>query len=255
MTARRWPDPRGAALPVLVLVCLEALLRGFQVRSDSIALPSEILKSLAEGLRDGVILQATLQTLWCAASGVVLASAAGILFGAVLGLSRVLSELAHVPVESLRHLPPVALMPIVILVLGLGAPMEIAVVAFTCFWPMLLLTRAAVAGVEPRLLEVARVLQLGKTKTIASIVLPAAAPRVMVAFRLAVGIALIVSITTEIAANPLGLGYLMVKAQQELQPARLFAGLVWLALLGWTVNAAMLQLERVAMAGRRRGRA
>lgn len=247
-----WRKARGAVLPILVLIGLESGFRAFDVRSDSLAAPSAVLRSLVEGVADGALLRATAMTLWCALAGVALASFAGILLGAVLGLSRILSELAQVPVESLRHLPPVALMPIVILVLGLGVPMEVSIVAFTCFWPVLLLTRAAVAGVEPRLLEVARVLQLGARRTLVRIVLPAAAPRIMVAVRLAVGIALIVAITTEIAANPLGLGYLMVKAQQELQPARLFAGLVWLALLGWTTNALMLRLERAATPGPRR---
>lgn len=244
MNRRALPDPRGAALPVGALVVLELALRTLDLRSDSLALPSEVAQSLASGLADGDIVKATLQTLWCAVSGAVLAAFAGIVLGSLLGLSRWLTELAHVPVESLRHIPPVALMPIVILVLGLGAPMEIVVVAFTCFWPMLLLTRAAVAGVEPRLLEVARVLQLGRWRTVRRVVLPAASPRVLVAFRLTLGIALIVSITTEIAANPLGLGYLMVKAQQELQPARLYAGLAWLAALGWSLNAGLLYLER-----------
>jgi len=122
--------------------------------------------------------------------------------------------------------------------------MEILVVAFTCFFPMLILTRAAVANVEPRLLEVAKVLDLSLLQQCGKIILPAAAPRIFTAFRLTVGIALVVSITVEIAANPYGLGYAMMSAQQNLQPAHVLAFLFWIGLLGWAMNGLLLRLQK-----------
>ena len=89
-------------------------------------------------------------------------------------------------------------------------------------------------------------LRMGRLATVRKIVLPAAAPRVAVALRLAAGISLIVAVTTEIAANPIGLGYAMVQAQQELQPARMYACLAWLALLGGLLNALLLRVEGAA---------
>jgi NitT/TauT family transport system permease protein len=234
---------RGAVLPLLCLVLFELGLRAFDVRSDSLALPNEVLRALGHGLVDASVLHATAETLACAFAGLTLGGGAGVILGALLGLSRAASSLAWAPAESLRHLPPVALLPIATLVLGQGLRMEIALVAFTCFWPVLLLTQAAVGGVEPRLLEVARVLRLSRRATVAKIVLPAAVARIAVAIRLATGIALIVAVTTEVAANPFGIGYAMVRAQTELQPATMFAYLVWLALLGWALNAGMNRLS------------
>ena len=83
-----------------------------------------------------------------------------------------------------------------------------------CVWPLLILTRAAVAGVEPRLMEVARALRLGLAARVFKIIVPAALPRIFVAFRLAAGIALIVAVTVEIAVNPLGLGEGIMTAGQ-----------------------------------------
>lgn len=237
----RW---RGAAVPILALVAAEILLRVTGMRSDSIALPSEVLRALAVGLVDTSVFVATAQTLVCALAGLLIGGGAGLVLGALLGLSRIAAGLAWAPVESLRHLPPVALLPIATLVFGQGLRMEMSLVAFTCFWPVLLLTQAAVAGVEPRLLDVACTLRLGKLRTVAKIVLPASAARVAVALRLATGIALIVAVTTEIAANPVGIGYAMVRSQAELQPAPMYAHLLWLALLGWALNAAMTRLEQ-----------
>jgi NitT/TauT family transport system permease protein len=75
-------------------------------------------------------------------------------------------------------------------------------------------------------------------------VLPAALPRVFVAFRLCVGVALVVAVTVEIAANPQGLGYALMTAQQSLQPDLMFALLLWIGLLGWALSAALLALQR-----------
>ena len=100
------------------------------------------------------------------------------------------------------------------------------------------------AGVEPRLIQVARALGFGLASCVWKIILPAALPRIFVAFRLAVGIALIVAVTVEIAANPLGLGYNMMLAQQTLQPELMFALLFWLGIMGWALNHAMLWSQK-----------
>ena len=84
--------------------------------------------------------------------------------------------------------------------------MEIVIVAFACVWPILILSRAAVGGIEPRLMEVSRALRLSPADRVRKIIIPAALPRIFLAFRLAAGIALIVAVTVEIAINPIGLG-------------------------------------------------
>jgi ABC-type nitrate/sulfonate/bicarbonate transport system permease component len=246
---RVWALPwRGAVAPLVLLVLIEAAMRWFDVRSDGLARPGDVAIAGAQALRDGSLLRATWQTLGCAFAGLAIGAGIGTLMGFWLGLSQRAARLALVSIELFRPVPPVALIPVAMLVFGLGWRMEIAIVAFTCFWPMLLLTQAAVRAVEPRLLEVARLLRLSGRDTVKKIVWPAALPRIVVALRLSLGIALIVAVTTEIATNPLGLGYTMMRAQQELQPATMYAFLVWLALLGWALNATLLALHRRAFA-------
>ena len=137
-----------------------------------------------------------------------------------------------------------ALIPLALLVFGFGFTMEALIVAFTCFWPMLLLTRAATRAIDRELLDVAHVLGLPAAARIWKIVLPASLPRVFVAARLTLGIALIVAVTTEIAANPSGIGYALVSAQQELRPDIMYVYVGWLALLGWSLNGGLVLLER-----------
>ena len=237
------PPWRGAVVPFAILVAAEIALLASGVRSDGLARPSEIIVAMARAMASGELLGASLQTLGCALAGLAIGAACGAALGFLLGLSLSAARVARLSVELLRPVPPVALIPVAMLAFGLGFRMEIAIVAFTCFWPMLLLTEAAVQGVEPRLLEVARLLRLSRTTTVTEVVWPAAWPRIFVALRLSLGIALIVAVTTEVATNPIGLGYQMMRSQQELQPATMYAFLAWLALLGWAINAGLARLQ------------
>jgi NitT/TauT family transport system permease protein len=133
----------------------------------------------------------------------------------------------------------VALIPLALLVFGFGLRMEACVVAFACLWPVLLMTIAAVRGIERRLLELARSLELSFWQQLAKIILPAAAPRIAIGLRLAIAISLVVAVTVEIVLNPRGLGYSMISAQQALRSDLMYAQLLWLGLLGWLINKAI----------------
>ena len=235
---------RPWAVPLLLLAALELYARTVAAGSDAIAPPSAALLAWFGALRDGSLWQATLFTLGSAALGLLIASALGIAGGLLLGLSPRADTSSLLTIELLRPIPSVALIPLAMLVFGFGVRMETAVIAFAAFWPMLILTRAAVRQVEPRLLEVSRVLGLSAWQRGWKIVLPACVPRLFVALRLGVAIALVVAVTVEIAANPNGMGYAMMIAQQSLDPALMLAWLGWIGVVGFAVNAAMLRLER-----------
>jgi len=162
----------------------------------------------------------------------------------VLGLSRRAAQLGSVSIEVLRPVPSVALIPLAMLAFGFGVRMELAIVAFATFWPLLVLVQSAVQQIEPRLLEVSRVLGLSARERAFKIVLPAIVPRLFVALRLGVAVALVVAVTVEIAANPNGMGYAMMIAQQSFDPALMLAWLGWIGVVGFAVNAGMLLLQR-----------
>jgi len=230
--------------PLALLALFEAYTRGVARGSDSLAPPSAALRAFAGAALDGSLLQATAFTLGAAAIGLAIGATAGIALGVVLGLSRRTARLGLLSIEVLRPIPSVALIPLAMLVFGFGLRMECSVVAFASFWPLLILTQAAVAQVEPRLLEVSRVLGLSPWQRSLKIVLPAIVPRLFVALRLGVAVALVVAVTVEIAANPNGMGYAMMIAQQSLDPALMLAWLGWIGVVGVAINTAALMLQR-----------
>ena len=237
---------RPWCFPLAALALFEAYARTVAAGSDSIAPPSAALLAFGKAAMDGSLLQATAFTLVSAAVGLLVGGSLGVLLGVVLGLSKRAARLSSLSVEMLRPVPSVALIPLAMLVFGFGFRMEFAVVAFASFWPMLVLTQAAVAQVDPRLLEVSHVLGLSAAQRCCKIVLPAIVPRVFVALRLGVAVALVVAVTVEIAANPNGMGYAMMIAQQSLDPALMLAWLGWIGVVGFVINAAALRLQRWA---------
>jgi ABC-type nitrate/sulfonate/bicarbonate transport system permease component len=246
MAARRASDGgrwRGAVLPAALVIAAELAPRLSDLKSDGVAPPSAVALAAVDAVADGKLPLATVSTLARAALGLALGGGLGLAGGLWFGLSPRAAGLGSLAVELMRPIPPVALIPLTLLMFGFGTPMEATIVGFTCFWPMLLLTHAAVSGVPGQLVEVARVLRLSAFAAVTKIVLPAALPRVFVAFRLTCGIALIVAVTTEIAANPSGLGYELTAAQQELRPDLMYVYVAWLAVLGWALNASLVALE------------
>lgn len=235
---------KAAVLPIALVIVLELVAYGSEFKSDSLAAPSAIALALIEAIGDGSLLIATRDTLASAFAGLIAGSIVGLGFGIALGMFAPLDRLLEVTIETLRPIPSIALLPIALIALGFGYRMEIVIVAFACVWPMLILSRAAVRSVEPRLIEVARAMRMTGPDRVRKIIIPAALPRIFLAFRLAAGIALIVAVTVEIAINPLGLGAGIMIAQQALRPDLMLAFLVWIGIIGYALNAGLLLAQR-----------
>lgn len=227
---------KALLLPILLIILAEFGGRAAQP-SDSVAPPSQIVVAFVEALGDGTLLAATRDTLISAFSGLAIGAGIGLILGILLGVLRPLDRLLELTIELLRPIPSVAVIPVALVALGFGYRLEITIVSFACVWPLLVLTRAAVRGVEPRLIEVARALRLSPWQRIVKIVTPAALPRIFVAFRLAAGISLIVAVTVEIAVNPQGLGFEVMAAGQALRPELTLAFLAWIGIVGYSLNA------------------
>jgi NitT/TauT family transport system permease protein len=143
----------------------------------------------------------------------------------------------------MRSVPPVALIPVALLAFGLGPKLEILMVAFAVFWPVVIFTAAGARSVDPRLLEVARSLRFSAGERVVRFVLPAASASIAVGVRVAAGIALVVAVTTEIIANPSGIGYGIAFSATTLRPDLMFADLLTLSIIGFGINALLVGIE------------
>jgi ABC-type nitrate/sulfonate/bicarbonate transport system permease component len=235
---------KALVLPVALLIVWEVAMRVSGVQSDSLASPSQIAVAFYTALLDGTIPRRTAETLRAALTGLAIGGGSALVGSIVLGLVPPVARLMQFSIEVLRPVPAVALIPVAILSLGFGYGMEVSLVGFATFWPVLIYGHAAIVNIEPQLLDVSRVLRLSTFGRVTKVVLPATLPRYFVAFRLATAVSLIVAVTVEIAANPLGIGYELMTASQSLHPDLMFALVLWIGLVGWGLNGALLLAQR-----------
>jgi len=229
---------RGAIVPVLLLAFWEIASRA-GLLLDSLSRPSDVSVALVASLRDGSLLLATVQTFETALLGLAIAALVGMFAGALLGLSPRLEAVTGPTIEALRPIPAVAFMPLALMMFGFGIGLEASIVSYACVWPILIVTTAAVREVEPRLMDVADVMEMSFAERLRKIVLPAALARINVGLRVAAGIALVVAVTVEVVLSPRGLGYSLILAQQSMNFALMYAQLVWLCVVGYALNAAL----------------
>lgn len=243
MAGRSFDGARALLLPLTLIAIAEIAARVSGMQSFTLAPPSRIATAFLQAAFDGTLGGATLQTLLAVLGGFAIGAIVGVSLGIVFGLQRPLDLLSELPVEVVRAMPSIALLPVWMVIYGLGYKMEIAVIAFTTIWPNMVMTRSAVRGVTPRLLEVSRVLGLSYLDQIWKIVLPAALPGIFVALRLTLGFSLIIGITIEIVGNPQGLGSALMLAREGMDPGTMLALIVWIGLIGLAMNAVMAVIQ------------
>ena len=232
----------------LLLLLWQIGVSGSGFVSDTLAPPGAVMIALVGLVANGDVLRASFETLIAALLGIAVGVCLGGSIGLLSGLLRPVAAAIRGPVEILRPLPAIALVPFATIALGLGLPMEVSVIAFAVVWPAIILTAQAVGQIEPELLDVADALELGRLARVWKIILPAIVPRLVVMLRFVAAIALLIAVTVELVSNPRGLGHAMMLAAEAFTPAPMLAYLVVIAAIGWALNWALLAGERRVLA-------
>ncbi len=247
MKPQRPPVTEAAASVVLLAAMLAlwwAASHGGWISRVFLPTPEATLASLQEGLSTGELAAFTAATTWRMVLGWLLASAVGVALGVAIGLSATVRAWLQPTLEFVRPLPASALLPLAIAIFGLSPAMVLSVVAFGAMWPVLLGTIHGLTSVEPRLQEVARCLGLSRAAYVWKIGLPNALPDILAGMRLALTVALIVSVVGEMIASQAGLGQAILLAARAFRASELFAGIVLLGLIGLLSNALLALAER-----------
>jgi len=175
----------------------------------------------------------------------------GILVGLLSGFSHLAESVLDTPLQALRAVPFTALVPILILWLGIGEAPKIAIVAFAVFFPLYINTYAGIRSVDVKYAEVAHVYGLGRLAVARRVLLPGALPSILVGVRYALALSWISVIVAEQLNASSGIGFLLVNARQFLQVDVMFVCLVLYALLGVLTDLAYRVVERRLLVWRR----
>jgi sulfonate transport system permease protein len=250
--------PRGRRrLSLVRLISPIGILALWQVASSTgllparqLAGPGTILDTALGLIRDGTLPQALAVSVQRVAIGFVAGALAGICLGLVAGLSRWGDNLLDPPLQMLRTLPFLGLVPLLILWFGIGELPKIVLVALGTTFPLYLNTYAGIRAVDRRLLEAAASLKLTRWERIRHVVLPGALPQVLVGLRYGLGVAWLSLIVAEQVNADAGLGQMIMDARDFLRTDVIVVGLLVYALLGLITDALIRLVERRALAWR-----
>ena len=188
-------------------------------------------------------------------AGYAIAVLAGVAVGLLLGLSRRSRRAAAPIIEFLRAIPPPALLPFAILVIGVGTSMKVFIIAFVCVWPILLNTLDGVGGVDPTLRDTMRVYGISKRDRVLRVMLPAAGPQIFAGMRTSLSLALILMVISEMVASTNGIGYFVLQSQRSFDIPEMWSGILLIGIIGYFLNAVFLLVERRVLRWHRGSRA
>ena len=243
----RWTKLRGIVFLIALIAIWEVASRSGLLNPLILPAPARILGVFSDLISSGQIPWQILVSMKRAAAGYFLAAAVFIPLGIVMGLSQRIYCLFEVAVEMLRPVPPPVVIPVAMLFFGLEDEMKIFVIFFSCAWPILLNTLDGVRSVDWVLLNTARTFGLSRAKTIRQVVLPAASPQIMTGLRVSLPITLILVVISEMVDSTDGIGYFILDSQRRFKVAQMYAGMLSLAILGYTLNQLFDLLHRVLM--------
>jgi len=208
---------------------------------------SQIVAALAQAISSGSIAQHCAVTVGRFLQGYFLAAVLAVTLGVVLGYYRFLHGLLATVIELLRPMPSVAIIPVAILLLGIGDRMIVAVTVYASLWPMLINTIDGVRHIDGMLIDTGRTFGLGRRRILWQIILPGASPYIVTGLRIGLSVALILVTTAEMIAGSKGLGFFILDEERGMNSANMYAGILVVALLGYLLNRLFLWLEAKAM--------
>jgi ABC-type nitrate/sulfonate/bicarbonate transport system permease component len=235
------------AVPVLILVAWDSLAKKPE---DAVGAqkfypdPVTVGHAFAHNWIGPAFVGEVLPSLYRLAVGILASIVLGVAAGTVIGLLPWLRELTEPVLEFFRAIPPPALIPIVMLLLGITDTMKIAVIVSGTVWPILLNTVDGVRATDSVMTETADAFRINGWRRLWYLVLPAAGPRIMTGVRQGLSVALILMVISEMFASSSGLGYRIVYFQRNYLIAESWSGIVLLGLTGVLLAAIFGIVER-----------
>jgi ABC-type nitrate/sulfonate/bicarbonate transport system permease component len=184
-------------------------------------------------------------------TGFALATIGSVALGVAIGRSRTLGDYVEPMIHFVRSIPPPALLPLFLVLLGIGDSMKVALIATGVFPPILLNTIEGVRSIDRLYLDTAQAYRIGPIRRLTKVILPAAAPKIFAGLRISLSIAVILMVISELVAATNGVGFRILQSQRQFKMVDLWAGLVVLGAIGAVLNGALTLAERVVLHWRR----
>ena len=241
------------AIPVLLVVAWEVVVDTRIVISTFLPSPVEVLQQGWKLALSGELFTNICISLYRATSGLLIGGGIGFILGFANGVSRLSRAAFDSTIQMVRNIPHLALIPVVILVLGINEGAKISLVAVGCMFPVYVNTFHGITSVDPNLIEMGKSYGLNKRQMFTKIIFPGALPTILMGLRYALGVMWTTLIVAETVSADSGIGYMSTNAQQLMNMKTIFLCIVIYALLGKLSDIIAKNLEVMFLNWRQQG--
>jgi sulfonate transport system permease protein len=253
--------PRRAAVsitlrvagPIALLVAWWAASASGALNPAVLASPQQVASAAWQLWQSGQLQSAVGVSVLRAATGLAFGVSAGLVLGVITGFSRLGEELLDSPLQLLRSLPFLSLVPLFMVWFGIGEEARVILIAVATSFPMYVSTAGGVRAVDPKLVEAMRTFGLSRWALVREVVLPAAMPSLLSGLRLSMTLSVIALIAAEEINTTNGIGFLMAQAQTYSRTDILTVCVLLYGLLGLCVDLIVRGAERLLMPWRPTG--
>lgn len=237
---------KGLALPVLIVLMLEFVVRIGWLPSYQMPAPSDIALTLGD-LAEGALWKHISASLLL---GFAIGASLALVFAAWVGLSREAEAYLEPTFAGLRSIPSLAWVPLLLLWLGIDETSKVILIAIGAFFPVYLNGVAAIRDIDRKLVEVGQMYGFSRRRLVRRILLPAALPGLFTGLRSGMSLAWMFLVAAELIAATKGLGYLLSDGRETSRPDIVLAAIIVLALLGKLSDGILAGLEKRFLAWR-----
>ncbi len=230
--------------PSLLLVIWEILARWGAIDSRLFSSPSLILGTLLPLLRSGELLSHIAVSLQRIVLGFLAGAAPGIILGLSMGLFEPLRAWLMPFVSSTFPIPKLAIMPLILIVFGLGEASKVFTIGIGVFYLVLINSMTGVLSIEPIYLDVAKAFGASKKDFYLTVAIPGSLPMIFAGLKLGMGTALLLIVAAEMSAAQAGVGWMVWRAYDMFDIERMFSALLTLAVLGYLLATLLEIIER-----------
>jgi ABC-type nitrate/sulfonate/bicarbonate transport system permease component len=234
----------GIASPLALLVVWEAAARLHFIDTRFFPAPSSVIAVLFEMLKSGELVTNTLVSLKRLALGTLIGGAPALILGIAMGLNRWVRAVFDPLVAATYPIPKSAILPLALLIFGLGEGSKIFMVAIGVFFPVVINATTGVLEINRIYLDVGRNFKASRWNTFWTIALPGALPVIMTGFKLGIGIGLVLIAIAEMIGAKSGLGYMIWTAWETFSVEQMYVGLFMIAIIGFVLTLLLNELER-----------
>jgi sulfonate transport system permease protein len=235
------------AVPLLLVALWQVLGTGAGAKPGILPTPWLVARAGGALFRTGEIFHHGWISLERAGLGLLIGGGVGFILGLANGYSSLSEKLLDTPVQMVRNVPHLALIPLVIIWFGLGEASKVFLVALGVLFPMYSNTLHGVRSIDPGLIEMGRLYGLGKLALFAQVIVPGALPSVLVGLRFALGLMWLSLIVAETIGADAGIGYLAMNAREFMQTDVVIFSIIVYALLGKAADLVVRLMERVLL--------